>query len=355
MEAVNFFLQFRKKHPLAVFITTRTLSMLVTLFVLGFAVFGLMALTPGDIIDSYVKQELLNSSGAAGSRPGKDTNLFDEQEIAAAKARLGLDKPFYVQYFNWLHQVIVKHDLGRSLISRAPILFLVKDRLINSLILNVISLIFFTVISFAIGIYFSSKAGTRFDYVSGGILMFLHAFPSILLLILLQLFAASTGIFPITAYPDFPFAEAPVKFTFSYLYHICLPLLASFLAGIGGTVRMIRATMLDQLNMPYITALRSRGISEHRIFFNHAFRNTLNPYITSSSNLLADLFSGSLILEIVFSYPGIGKLMYEAVLQEDINLVLTNIMFISFLVLAGMLISDILLAIVDPRIRYSSK
>jgi peptide/nickel transport system permease protein len=81
----------------------------------------------------------------------------------------------------------------------------------------------------------------------------------------------------------------------------------------------------------------------------------LNPYITSSSNLLADLFSGSLILEIVFSYPGIGKLMYEAVLQEDINLVLTNIMFISFLVLAGMLISDILLAIVDPRIRYSSK
>lgn len=154
MKVVDFFLQFRKKHPLAVFITTRTLSMLVTLFVLGFAVFGLMALTPGDIIDSYVKQELLNSSGANGSRPGKDKNLFDEQEIAAAKARLGLDKPFYIQYFNWLHQVIVKHDLGRSLISRAPILFLVKDRLINSLILNVISLIFITVISFAIGIYF---------------------------------------------------------------------------------------------------------------------------------------------------------------------------------------------------------
>lgn len=355
MKAVDFFLQFKKKHPLAVFITTRTLSMLITLFVLGFAVFGLMALTPGDIIDSYVKQELFNSSGSAGSHSGKDMNFFDEQEIAAAKARLGLDKPFYVQYFNWLYQVIVKHDLGRSLISRAPILFLVKNRLINSLILNVISLVFITVLSFAIGIYFSSKAGTKFDYISGGILMFLHAFPSILLLILLQLFAASTGLFPIMAYPDFPYSEAPARFAFSYLYHICLPLLASFLAGIGGTVRMIRATMLDQLNMPYITALRSRGISERRIFFNHAFRNTLNPYITSSSNLLADLFSGSLILEIVFNYPGIGKLMYEAVLQEDINLVLTNIMFISFLVLAGMLISDILLAIVDPRIRYSSK
>ena len=87
-------------------------------------------------------------------------------------------------------------------------------------------------------------------------------------------------------------------------------------------------------------------------YFNHAFRNTLNPYITGSANLLASLFSGSLVLEIIFSYPGIGRLMYEAVMQEDINLVLANLMFISFLVLLGMVISDILLAIVDPRIRY---
>lgn len=347
------FYQFRKDHPLFSFIVSRVFSMLLTLFILGFAVFGLMELTPGDIIDSYVKQELLNSASNTGIRSGKESNLFDEEEIAAAKKRLGLDLPFYIQYFRWLNQVFIQHDLGRSLISRAPILFLVKDRLINSLILNVISLIFITILSFAIGIYFSSKAGTKFDIISGGVFMFLHAFPAILLLILMQLFAAVTKLFPITAYPSFPYSEAPGKFVFSYLHHILLPLLASFLAGIGGTVRMIRATMLDQLHQPYITALRSRGVEERRIFFHHAFRNTLNPYITSSANLLASLFSGSLILEIVFSYPGIGKLMYEAVLQEDINLVLTNIMFISFLVLAGMLISDILLAMVDPRIRYS--
>ncbi|MGA2642364.1 MAG: ABC transporter permease, partial [Spirochaetia bacterium] len=117
---------------------------------------------------------------------------------------------------------------------------------------------------------------------------------------------------------------------------------------------LIRATMLDQLGQPYITALRSRGISERRILFSHAFRNTMNPFITSSSNLLADLFSGSLILEIIFSYPGIGRLMYEAVIQKDINLVMTNIMFISFLILVGMLTSDVALALVDPRIRYSN-
>ncbi|MDY5049464.1 MAG: ABC transporter permease, partial [Treponema porcinum] len=123
--------------------------------------------------------------------------------------------------------------------------------------------------------------------------------------------------------------------------------------GAGGTMRMIRATMLDQMGMPYILALRARGIIEKRVYLAHAFRNTLNPYITGSANLLASLFSGSLVLEIIFAYPGIGRLMYEAVLQEDINLVLANSMFISALVLAGMVISDILLALVDPRIRYN--
>ena len=102
-------------------------------------------------------------------------------------------------------------------------------------------------------------------------------------------------------------------------------------------------------------ALRARGISERRVYLNHAFRNTLNPYITGSANLLAGLFSGSLVLEIIFSYPGMGRLMYDAVMQQDVNLVLANNMFISALVLLGMTISDILLAIVDPRIRYGKE
>lgn len=171
-------------------------------------------------------------------------------------------------------------------------------------------------------------------------------------MILLQLFASITGLFPVTGYPNFPFSENPMKFSFSYVHHIFLPLLASFLGGVGGTMRMIRSTMLDQMGLPYIMALRSRGICERRIYLNHAFKNTLNPYITGSANLLASLFSGSLILEIIFSYPGIGRLMYEAVTQQDVNLVLANSMFVSALVLAGMIISDITLAIVDPRIRY---
>jgi len=338
---------FKGRFPLLAYIISRIISMVLMLLILGLGVFGLMKLSPGDMVENFVKSQMLMQAEFR-----QDDNIYTEQAIAAAKKRLGLDLPFYAQYGRWLYQVFVKGDLGKSLISRAPILFLIRDRMINSLILNLISLVFLTIISFAFGIFFSSKVGTKVDLAATFAALFFHAFPYILLLILLQLFASVSGLFPITAYPGFPIHEAPVRFTFSYIYHILLPLIGAFLSGIGGTMRFIRATMLDQLGQPYITSIRSRGIGEMRVYLAHAFRNTLNPYITSSANLFAGLFSGSLILEIIFSYPGIGRLMYEAVRQEDINLVLANIMFISSLILVGMIVADISLALVDPRIRY---
>jgi peptide/nickel transport system permease protein len=346
------FYLFRRKAPLLAYIASRIVTMIVMLFLLGLAVFGLMELAPGDIVDQIMLQQMFSEGQG---RAGQNRQSMGMDQLEAQRSYLGLDKPFYVQYFKWLNRVVLYGDLGVSLISRAPVSFLIASRLFNSVILNLISLVLITFFSFLLGVYFSTKAGTAADIAVTFFALVLHAFPGILLLILLQLFASATGWFPVTAYPSFPFGEAPLRFTFSYAHHIFLPLLASFLGGIGGTLRMIRATMLDQLGQPYITSLRSRGIAEWRIYFSHAFRNTLNPYITGSANLLAGLFSGSLILEIIFAYPGIGRLMYEAVLQEDINLVLSNIMFISFLVLLGMVLADILLALVDPRIRYGKE
>ncbi|GHU69354.1 ABC transporter permease [Spirochaetia bacterium] len=345
------FYLFKRRAPLLSYIVNRLLTMAVMLFLLGFAVFGLMELAPGDIVSQMMMQQFLGGE----TRGNANDRNFSAGQFAAQRAELGLDQPFYVQYFRWLERLIVHHDLGTSLVSRAPVSFLIASRLPNSLILNLISLVLITVFSFLLGVYFSTKAGTGVDLAATFFALVLHAFPGILLLILLQLFASVTGLFPVTAYPPFPFSEAPAKFVFSYAHHIFLPLLSAFLGGIGGTMRMIRATMLDQLGQPYIVSLRSRGIKEWRVYFNHAFRNTLNPYITGSANMLAGLFSGSLILEIIFAYPGIGRLMYEAVIQEDINLVLSNIMFISFLVLLGMVLADIILALVDPRIRYGKE
>ena len=346
------FFAFKKKAPLSSYILGRVLVMAVMLFLLGFAVFGLMALAPGDIVSQVMIQQLMSSSEGRASAAQKD---ISGEWADAQRKELGLDQPFYTQYLKWLKQVIVNRDLGVSLISRAPVTFLIGTRLLNSVLLNIISLVLITVFSFLLGVYFSSKAGTKLDLAVTFFALALHAFPGILLLILLQLFASLTGLFPVTAYPPFPFRDAPVSFVFSYSHHIFLPLLAAFLGGIGGTLRMIRAMMLDQLGQPYITSLRSRGIAEWRIYLAHAFRNTLNPFITGSANMLAGLFSGSLILEIIFAYPGIGRLMYEAVMQQDVNLVLANLMFISFLVLLGMVISDICLALVDPRIRYGKE
>lgn len=355
------FKKFRKRAPLLSFVVGRLVTMVFLLFLLGFALFGLMELAPGDIVDQMMTQQLMSSAQgrgpSGGVQGGGTTNQdnFTQAQMDQLRQEFGLDQPFYVQYFKWLQRVIFHGDLGISLISRAPVSFLLGSRIWNSLLINLISLVFITFFSFLLGIYFASKAGTRTDTAATFFALFFHAFPGILLLILLQLFASVTGLFPVTAYPDFPFSEAPLQFTFSYAHHIFLPLLASFLGGIGGTMRMIRATMLDQMGMPYILAIRARGISERKVYLNHAFRNTLNPYITGSANLLASLFSGSLVLEIIFAYPGLGRLMYEAVLQEDINLVLANSMFISALVLVGMVISDILLAVVDPRIRYGKE
>ncbi|WP_461257941.1 ABC transporter permease [Treponema sp. R80B11-R83G3] len=343
---------FKQRFPLLSYIVNRLITMSVMLFLLGLAVFGLMALAPGDIVDQIMMQQMFNENQG---KAGQNWQTMTDDQLAARRAELGLDKPFYQQYFLWLKRVIVEHNLGVSLISRAPVSFLLSTRIVNSLILNIISLVFITIFSFALGVYFSTKAGTKADYAVTFFALVLHAFPGLLLLILLQLFASVSGLFPVTAYPPFPFSQAPGKFVFSYMHHIFLPLFASFLGGIGGSLRMIRATMLDQLGQPYIMSLRSRGIAEWRVYFAHAFRNTLNPYITGSANLLAGLFSGSLILEIIFAYPGVGRLMYEAVLQQDINLVLANIMFISFLVLTGMVLADIMLALVDPRIRYGKE
>ena len=349
--------KFQKASPLVSFIAGRFLTMLALLFLLGLAMFGLMELAPGDIVDQMMTEQIM--AGAQGDGGAKSASSgdrqFQEEQMQALRAELGIDQPFYIQYAKWLKRVFVQHDLGVSLISRAPVGFLIRSRLWNSLLLNLISLVLITGASFALGVYFSSKAGSRLDVAVTFFALFFNAFPGMLLLILLQLFASVTKLFPVTAYPDFPFSAAPGKFVFSYSRHVFLPLLASFLGGAGGTLRMIRATMLDQMGLPYIFALRSRGVSERRVYFNHAFRNTLNPYITGSANLLAGLFSGSLVLEIIFAYPGIGRLMYDAVLQQDINLVLADEMFISALVLIGMLISDIALALVDPRIRYGGE
>ena len=345
----------QNKNPLLFFICARLLTMLVMLFFLGLALFALLAITPGDIVENYTRLHIFSSHNTDGGGDANSNIEFTDEMIARAKHELGLDLPFYKQYARWLKQLFINHDLGTSLVSRTPILFLIRHRLINSFVLAFLSLIVLTVVSFSLSLFFTRFSHTRWDGVILTVTSILRAIPQVFLFLLLQFFAAITGLFPVTAYPSIVFLQEPIRFIFSYGYHVFLPILGAFIGGIGGTMRYVRATLLDQLGQPYITVLRSRGIHERRIRFAHAFKNTLNPYITSSSDLLASLFSGSLLLEVIFNYPGVGSMMLEAIQQEDVNLVIANMMFISFLVLLGMILSDIALAFVDPRIRYGKR
>jgi len=334
------FVVFKRRFPLVSYALRRLWVTAVMLFCLGFAIFGIMALVPGDIVNDVINRQIM-----AGG------DMLTPDQIAEMRADFGLDRPFYVQYFRWLGRAL-QGDLGVSLISRAPVTFLLGQRFLNTLLLNLISLVIVTITSFALGVYFSSKAGTRTDVAVTFVALFLHAFPGLLVLMLLQLFAFVTGLFPILGFPPFPFHENPGAFVFSYIHHVFLLVLATFLGSIGGSLRTTRALMLDQLGQPYITSLRTRGIAEWRVYLLHAFRNTLNPFITGTATLLAALFGGSVILEIIFAFPGVGRLMFEAIMQQDVNLVMANLMFISALVMIGIAIADILLAVADPRIRY---
>ena len=176
-----YYFRLRKRFPLLFFVSGRVVSMIFILFLLGLAVFALMELTPGDVVENYVKAQMLHSGAydTAGSRTTPEM-------MAAMKHELGLDRPFYIQYFRWLKQVFIDHDLGRSLISRAEILPLTVGRMMNSLVLNLISLVFLTVISFALGIVLSAKAGTFPDAAAALFGLFFHSFPSILMMILLK-------------------------------------------------------------------------------------------------------------------------------------------------------------------------
>jgi peptide/nickel transport system permease protein len=256
-----------------------------------------------------------------------------------------------VQYIRWLGRAL-QGDLGVGLVTRAPVTFIMGQRLLNTLLLNTISLVIVTITSFALGIYFSSKAGTRTDVAVTFMSLFLHSLPGLLILLLLQLFAFISGLFPVTGFPRFPFAYDRAAFVPAYIHHTFLLVLATFLGGIGASLRTTRALMLDQLGQPYIQALRTRGIAEWRVYLIHAFRNTLNPFITGTALMLSGLFSGAIILEIIFAFPGVGSLIFEAIQQQDVNLVMANLMLVSSTLIIGMAIADVLLAVADPRIRY---
>lgn len=264
--------------------------------------------------------------------------------------RLNLDKPIYIQYFSWAKSFI-KGDLGYTSAGE-KVSTKLKERIPNTLLLTLVVIFMTWSIGVPLGIISAYKKETLFDRMLTLFSSIGMAIPSFFFAILMLIFAVKTGWFPVGGLTSYNFCE--MTFGGKILdiaKHIVLPAFVLFTISLSGLQRQMRANMLDVLDSDYIKFARAKGLSEAKVVFKHALRNAVNPMITLLGFEFAGLLSGAALTEYVFQYPGLGRLILEAVMKSDINLVMASLMMGTIMLILGNLISDILLMITDPRVR----
>lgn len=264
--------------------------------------------------------------------------------------RLNLDKPIYVQYISWAKSFI-KWDLGYTSTGEKVSVKL-KERIPNTLLLTVVVIFMTWAAGIPLGILAAVKKETAFDRFLTVISSIGMAIPSFFFAILMLIFAVKTGWFPVGGLTSYNFNELGFwgKFT-DIARHLILPSIVLFTISLSGLQRQMRANMLEVLDSDYVKFARAKGLSEWKVLFKHALRNAINPMITLLGFEFAGLLSGAALTEYVFQYPGLGRLILEAVMKSDINLVMASLMMGTIMLILGNLIADILLMITDPRLR----
>ena len=275
---------------------------------------------------------------------------ISQETLEKEQRRLGLDKPIYIQYFLWAKSFI-KGDLGYTAAGEKVSVKL-AERIPNTLLLTLVVIFSTWLAGIPLGLLGAVKQKTYIDRLLTLFTSMGMAIPSFFFAILLLTFAVKTGWFPVGGLTSYNFAELSFwdKF-FDIVKHLFLPALVLFTISLSGLQRQMRANTLEVLDSDYIKYARAKGLPESKIIFKHALRNAINPMITLLGFEFAGLLSGAALTEYVFQYPGLGRLILEAVMKSDINLVMASLMIGAFMLVLGNLIADILLIITDPRIR----
>ena len=264
--------------------------------------------------------------------------------------RLKLDKPIYVQYVYWAKS-FVQGDLGYTSAGERVTTKL-KERIPNTLLLTIIVIFMTWIVGIPLGIFAAIRKETAFDRMLTVISSIGMAIPSFFFAILMLMFAVKTGWFPVGGLTSYNFNDMNFAGKFIDISkHLVLPVIVLFTISLSGLQRQMRANMLEVLDSDYIKFARAKGLSEFKVIFKHALRNALNPMITLLGFEFAGLLSGAALTEYVFQYPGLGRLILEAVMKSDINLVMASLMMGTIMLILGNLFADILLMITDPRIR----
>lgn len=315
------------------YIGRRLLHLIPVIILISMLIFTIIKLTPGDPVGANL-----------------DPRSTPEQK-AAERARLGLDKPIPVQYWNWLKRS-VRGDFGNSYIYKVPVSEVIPTFIKNSFILNVFVYIFAFLISIPIGIITAVKQYSKTDNFWSAFSIIGISMPTFFFgLLLIYFFSVKLDMFPISGMKTVGSKATGWANIKDILHHMVLPGTVLIIGSLASLVRYTRTSMLEVINQDYIRTARSKGLQEKVVIYRHAFRNALIPIVTIVGFTIPGLFSGAVMLETVFNWPGIGRVLVDAVNLRDYNLMMALNMFFAILTLLGNLLADIGYALVDPRIK----
>jgi peptide/nickel transport system permease protein len=323
------------------FIVSRLLWMIPSLVALSFLSFVLIELPPGDYVTTYI------ATLAASNE------IVDQNTAADLRARFGLDQPMIVQYFKWIVGIVTEGNFGLSFEWQQPVSELIWERMSLTLLLTVSTLLLTWGLALPIGVFSAVKKYSVGDYIATFFSFLGLAIPSFLLALVLMYVAAVQFGQDVGGLFSEPYVAAPWSFgkVLDLLSHLWVPVVILAVSGTASLIRVMRANMLDELNKPYVTTARAKGLSEFALLVKYPLRVALNPFISTIAWLLPNLVSGSVIVAIVLSLPTAGPMLLQSLMSQDMYLAGAFVLLICALTLLGSLVSDILLALVDPRIR----
>jgi peptide/nickel transport system permease protein len=322
------------------YIIKRLLLIVPMLIGISFILFVIMHLAPGD---------------PASIRYGLNPDV-SESARENFNRLYGLDRPVLEQYWLWLRR-FASLDFGRSFIDDRPVIAKVMAALPATLLLQVSSLAVIFCVALPVGIISAVKRGSLFDRAAGLVVFTGYAMPTFwLALVLLFIFGYKLEIFPVSGmrpwYVEYLSEYGRIR---DLAWHLVLPVFVTAFGGLAALSRYSRSSMIEALNQQYITTARAKGLPERRVIMVHALRNALMPIVTILGLTLPALISGSFIFETIFAWPGMGRLGYQAIMDYDYPVVMGVAVISTFLTLAGIFLSDITYAVVDPRVRYEAK
>ena len=322
------------------FLVRRLLLLIPTLVGISLVAFFVIELPPGDYLTAHV----------ANLAAGGDT--IDQEQLEALRRQYGLDRPLVSRYFFWIGKFI-RGDMGMSFEWNKPVNELIWERLALTFVISLATLLFTQIIGFIVGVYSATHQYSLFDYIATGLGFIRLGIPDFLIALVIMWYAFSkfglslSGLFS-QQYQSAPWSWAKVV---DMLGHLWLPMIILGTSGTAGMIRTMRANLLDELRKPYVTTARAKGLLERKLLFKYPVRVALNPFVSTIGWALPGLVSGSTIVSVVLSLPTTGPLLLRALMNQDMYLASSFLMMLSILTVIGTLLSDLLLAWVDPRIR----